>query len=275
MPDEPAHLLDARGFSPPVHRHAPDPAMADLVRRYWVPVWSLPPGETSVQRVLRYPVCLVVVSDSYARFYGPATGLSRQELSGSGWACGVMLQPAAGSLLLGGSVAGLVDQIMALDSVPGLQTVDVASLVGGVRKQLTADPGDPARRTAACALVEGALRTLLPVDDEGLLVNAVLDHVEGDPQVVRVGQVCEKFDLTERTLQRMMLRRVGLSPKWLIQRRRLQDAAALLATGNDRGLARIAAELGYADQAHLSRDFRTVTGLTPRQFAREPRPPAG
>ena len=34
----------APGYTPPIHRFAPDPALADVVRRYWMPVWSLPPG---------------------------------------------------------------------------------------------------------------------------------------------------------------------------------------------------------------------------------------
>jgi AraC-like DNA-binding protein len=62
-----------------------------------------------------------------------------------------------------------------------------------------------------------------------------------------------------------------LSPKWLIQRRRLHEAAGLLAAGEMPDLATVAARLGYADQAHLTRDFRTVTGMTPGEYAREPR----
>lgn len=89
----------------------------------------------------------------------------------------------------------------------------------------------------------------------------------------RVGQVCAKLDLGERALQRLLRRRIGLSPKWLIQRRRLHDAADLLRAGASVDLARVAADLGYADQAHFTRDFRAVTGLTPGEFSAEPAGP--
>ncbi|GAA2146771.1 hypothetical protein GCM10009844_23330 [Nocardioides koreensis] len=53
-PTERVHLRDAAGYSPPIHRFAPTPGLAGLVRRYWMPVWSLPEGARSVQRVLQY-----------------------------------------------------------------------------------------------------------------------------------------------------------------------------------------------------------------------------
>ncbi|MGI8987080.1 MAG: helix-turn-helix domain-containing protein [Nocardioidaceae bacterium] len=75
-----------------------------------------------------------------------------------------------------------------------------------------------------------------------------------------------------RTLQRLTARRIGLSPKWLIKRRRLHEAAGALRSTVRPALARIAADLGYSDQAHFTRDFRRVTGLTPGEYAAEPRP---
>jgi len=261
-PTERAHLLDASGYTPPIHRFAPSPELGDVVRRYWMPVWSLPDGRSSVQRVLQYPVCLIVVSDSYALLVGPSTGLSTQELTGSGWALGTMLQPAAGLALCGGPVEQLTDRAIPLAD---------EALAGRIREAVGDDPHDPDHQQAAVAALEEALAGLLPVDDEGRLVNAIVEYVEGDQQVQRVGQVCEKFAITERTLQRLTARRIGLSPKWLIQRRRLHEAAERLA-GDDRpDLARVAADLGYADQAHFGRDWRTVTGVTPGEFAAEPR----
>lgn len=195
-----------------------------------------------------------------------STGLSLKELRGTGWALGALLQPTAGALLLGRSVAELTDGHIDLALVPG---IDGDGLTKRVRVLVAAAPEDPARRLAAVGCLERELARMLPVDDEGRLVNAVVEYVEGDPAVRRVRQVCAKFDLGERTLQRLVARRLGLHPKWLIQRRRLQEAAARLRT--DPGdLARIAAELGYADQAHLANDFRTVTGLTPGDYLAEP-----
>lgn len=264
---ERAHLRDAQGFSPPVHRFAPTPALADVVRRHWLPVWSLPPGRTSVQRALQYPVCLIVVAPDYATVIGPTTGLSTRELEGEGWAAGVMLQPAAGALLVDGPIVPDTATDLAT-----LTTLDGAALTVEVRAAMAPAPSDPERQERAILAVEAALAGLLPVDDEGLFVNAIVEYVEGDPQVRRVGQICDKFAISERSLQRLAARRIGLSPKWLIQRRRLHEASERLREQGSVDLARVAADLGYADQAHFGRDWRRVTGLTPGEFAAEPPP---
>jgi AraC-like DNA-binding protein len=78
--------------------------------------------------------------------------------------------------------------------------------------------------------------------------------------------VCAEFALSERALQRLVQRRLGLTPKWLIQRRRLQEAAERLRDGSTT-LADVAAVLGYADQPHFTRDFSRVTSMTPGEFA--------
>ncbi len=267
-----AHLLDRDGFTPPIGRVDASPELQTLVRRFWVPVWSLEPGRTTVQRVLQYPVCQLVVAPDYAHLVGPRVGMSTKELSGTGWAFGAMLQPAAGSVLLGAPMTELVDRDLDLADVAGL---DGPVLIAAVRRALADDPSDPKRQHHAAGLVEEGLRALLPVDEEGLLVNAVVELVESEPAITRVGDLCQEMSLTERTLQRLAARRIGLSPKWLIQRRRLHDAAGRLRRPDRPPLSQVAADLGYADEAHFVRDFRKVTGLTPGAFAAEPRAGSG
>ncbi|MDZ7885057.1 MAG: helix-turn-helix transcriptional regulator [Mycobacterium sp.] len=90
--------------------------------------------------------------------------------------------------------------------------------------------------------------------------------MEDHPEVTRVADVCARFAIGERSLQRLIRHRVGLTPKWLVRRRRIQDATWRLRTGATT-IAAVAADLGYVDEAHLSRDFRRVTGMTPGTFA--------
>ena len=192
-------------------------------------------------------------------------GLSTVTLEGDGWAVGTMLTPAAGSVLLGGPVAPTTDRHVDVEQVPGL---DAAELVRRIREAMAYDPTAPGAHVAAIAEVERQLGALLPIDEQGQLVNDLVGWLRDHPEVDRVADLADAFGIGERTLQRLVLQRVGLTPKWLIQRRRLHDAVERLKAGTT-SLAEIAADLGYTDQAHFTQDFRTVTGLTPGRYLQD------
>ena len=260
-PIDRAHLTGVSRPSPPIHRYAPSDHLLDLVERFWIPVWSL--AEPSTQSTLQHPVCLVVVSNTYARFYGVSRGRSSVTLEGDGWAVGTMLRPAAGRLVLGRSVAEVTDTWVELrDLLPG------PALVDDVRAVMHDDPHEPAAHLAAIAHVESWLATHLPVDAAGLAVNRLVAWLRDHPEVTRVDEVAREAGLSERSLQRLVEQRIGLSPKWLLQRRRLHDAVEALKSGRGT-LADLAADLGYADQAHFTHDFRTVTGMTPGDYLKD------
>jgi AraC-like DNA-binding protein len=260
---ERAHLVDPTDRTWSIARASVSPELGDLARRFWIPVWDVPEGRDSVQQVLQYPVCLIVVSDSYTRFYGVVSGLSHTRLTGRGWAVGLMLQPGAGHLLTREPVRRMTDRFVDLTTIP---TIDGAALTREIRSLMRPEPTSPDAQAQARGVLEDALRALLPVDDEGILVNAIVEDVETSPELLRVDDLCTRFDISERTLQRLLHKRIGLGPKWLIRRRRLQEAADRL-RDSDAELAGIAVDLGYADQAHFTRDFRKATGLTPGEFA--------
>lgn len=259
---ERAHLKTPGDRSHTIYRYSAPADLTDLVRRYWLPVWSVPPGEVAVQRVLQYPVALTVVTPTYGRFTGVTRGISTVELEGDGWAVGVMFQPAAGSLLTGGSMGDWTERADDLRAAIGPSGDHV---VDRVRELMAPDPHEEAAHLAAIEVLADVARAVGPVDEEGVLVNGVVERVEGDPGITDVASLCDAVGLSERALQRLTRRRLGLTPRWLIQRRRLHEACERLRSG-ETTIAEVAADLGYADQPHLTRDVRSVTGLTPGQL---------
>ena len=260
---ERAHLKDPRDASHVMHRYEAPAEFTGLLQRFWIPVWSVPPGREAPQKVLQYPVSLIVIAPDYARFYGVVSGLSTTTLTGDGWAVGLMCAPSAGFLLAGAPMAAYTDRYVDVAEVLG----DAGrELTGRVRAAMAPDPLSPAAHEVAMAAYADTLRPHLPVDAEGELVNEVVAFVESSSEVTRVAQLCAEFGLSERALQRLVHRRLGLTPKWLIQRRRLQEAAERLRTSSTT-LGDVAAVLGYADQPHFIRDFSKVTGMTPGEFA--------
>jgi hypothetical protein len=75
--------------------------------------------------------------------------------------------------------------------------------------------------------------------------------------------------ISERTVRRHFLRATGLNPKSIEQIERANQALNLLAEGNS--IIDTVYEVGYADQAHLTRAMRRFVGNTPAQILRQNR----
>ncbi|WP_051964425.1 AraC family transcriptional regulator [Deinococcus misasensis] len=85
----------------------------------------------------------------------------------------------------------------------------------------------------------------------------------------RVHELAEQQGVSVRHLERQFQEVVGLTPKWLSRIIRFEEAHNRLWTDPHISLTELAFELGYADQAHFSREFRSLTHTTPSQFARD------
>jgi AraC-like DNA-binding protein len=91
----------------------------------------------------------------------------------------------------------------------------------------------------------------------------------------RVAEVAARHHVSERTLQRLFAAYVGIGPKWVLQRYRLHEAVEQLQARREIDWARLALELGYYDQAHFTRDFRSLVGRTPAQYDANRAAPVG
>lgn len=138
--------------------------------------------------------------------------------------------------------------------------------MGAVAEAMAHDDGAPARTRAASAFSRWAAGRCAVPDAAGRLANAMEEMIAADRQITRVEHVAAALNTSVRGIQRLARSHVGLPPLAIIRRYRLQEAALRLRADSAVGIADVAADLGDADQAHLSRDFRTVLGLTPRDY---------
>lgn len=226
--------------------------LSDLVRFVWIPRWAVPDGEVRPQRVLTYPAVNAVIEPGVTALYGPDSRVQVRELRGTSWAVGVLLRPAACPLLTPTDPVALVGSSEMLPSAP-------AELVRRVMARPSYDRDELVRVLRAWLLPVAA-----GVDDRGRLVNEACRLAEEDLGLTRAADLAARLGVSPRSLERLVRSHVGMTPKWLIECRRLQHAATTLFTSPATDLSVLAAELEYTDYPHFSRWYKRVIGESPR-----------
>ena len=135
-------------------------------------------------------------------------------------------------------------------------------LVRAVSALLRLDAWDEARQ-----LVEDWLLGLLSERGQELKAGAgaALELYESLGQA-RIGTLAEGLNLSSRQLERQFVAEVGVNAKTLARLIRFEEVRNRLWLDPKVSLAQLAYELGFADQAHLTREFRALSYMTPRTF---------
>ena len=81
-----------------------------------------------------------------------------------------------------------------------------------------------------------------------------------------IGEIAEALGWSHRRLIARFREQIGLTPKLLARVIRFDRAVTAIRASRVRGLAEIAFECGYSDQAHLNREFRELAGTSPTTF---------
>lgn len=257
-------MQEARGLLRPqtfdavqLSRAAATAELSGLVDLFWSVSWELPAGEERTQETLPYPAVHLVVEDGTARIYGVPTKRFTRRLAGQGWVLGIKFQPGGFRPLLGSSVSGLRGQVVeAHETLP-----HVASLVDAV---LAA--GDFAARSEAAT--RWLLEQLPPTDPNVAEATRAVSLIAQEPAMIRVDDLAERLGRSVRGVQRLFTEYVGISPKWVVRRFRMHEAAQRAAEGPV-DWAALATDLGYYDQSHFVRDFTATVGVPPARYAQE------
>lgn len=250
-------VLGGVGVDFRVDRFPASPAVSGLVERHWTVGWDLPAGRESAATLRPHP-CVNLV------FVGPAlavAGVGRERftypLRGAGRVFGVKFRPGGFQPFLDGPVS----------AITGL-TVPAERVFGRAATALARELGAAGPTEVLVERTEAFLLARWPEPDPNVaLVGRIVAALLHDRELTRVDEVPDRFGLSVRTVQRLFQRYVGVSPKWVLRRYRLHEAAARLAEPDAAPWAEVAVELGYFDQSHFIRDFAAAVGLTPAAYA--------
>ena len=240
-------------------RYHPSPELEPFVEHYWSVEWDYRGVTPARVEILPHPsVHLIFKRGAGATIMGVARGKVTRILKDEGGIFAVKFTPGGFYPLLRAPVSTLTGSVVNIGDVLGSDGVALARAVLAART-------DPARFT----IVDGFLRERLAHEDSDDVVRVaeLVYSVVNDRTIVKVRDLVARCGEKRRTLERMFAKYVGVSPKWVIQRYRLHEAAEQLA-GGEVNQSALALGLGYSDQAHFVRDFKAVVGTSPAAYAR-------
>lgn len=234
------------------HELPPDD-LAPFVECFWSVSWDLEGQAPFAQEILPYPCVNVSFERGSFEVHGPCTRRFVAHLTGRGRVYAVKFTPAGFSAFAGVPMRSLVDRVVSIDEATGCPSP-------------VPDHDDP---VTVRATMEAFLRSFpTPCDETTALVDRLVKIAQSDRSIARAEDLAIVAGLSVRSLQRLFERHVGVGPKWIIRRSRVQEAAERVARGEKVDWAATAQELGFHDQAHLIRDFRAQVGFTPGAYAR-------
>jgi len=241
----------------PVSRYrelAPPPALAGSVFCTWVQV--IGDGATHhAQRVLPDGcVDLIWTESGPPHAVGPATCATEARLPPGAAVLGVRFRPGCAPLALGAPASELVDREVTLHDLWG-------RAAGSLSDRVLEQPTTAARFAAIEEQLRPRLASARPPDPlASAAVTWLARHRSG-----RVEHLARELGISARQLNRRFAAAVGYGPKVFQRVTRLQRLLVLgeRPAGAREGLTQLALAAGYADQAHMTREVRSLTGRTP------------
>lgn len=240
-----------------VERFPPRPELEEYVDYHWLVHWDVPAPYR--QQVVPQPRVHVAAEQGRLLVHGLSREPFERLLTGRGLVLGTAFHPAGFRPLLKRSVGSIAGSVL-----PGLEVLGVDDREAAER--ILADGrGEELVRT----LEDYLLETSPQPDETARWVRGLVVEAESRHDVRRAEHLAELAGTNLRALQRLFTEYVGIGPKWVIQRFRILEAAAVAIGDEPVDWSALAQDLGFSDQAHLTRAFRQVLGSPPEAYRRD------
>jgi AraC-like DNA-binding protein len=241
-----------------VFRHSPSADLIHFIEHYWVVRWDLRGQEPHLQETLPHPSVHLVFEKDNSRIVGVVKGRFSVLLREQGAVFGVKFRPGGYYPFLKNPVSTLTNRMVTFQEAFGMSSQ-------ALEQQLFAQE----TMVQMIPVAESFIRERLPEPDTNVdFINTIVQSIISERSIVKVDDILRCFPIHKRQFQMLFRQYVGISPKWIIQRCRLHEAVEKMTSGDVPDWSRLALELGYYDQAHFIKDFKSIVGKSPGDYAK-------
>jgi len=259
----------------PIHFATPSNILAPYIKRYWAIENTLDKGEICVQRIIPTGLTELLLyftpppkvltgnkylSDSVA-LYGHQNDFYDMEMTGNLSVFSIVFEPQ-----------GLMQFFkFPLHEICNLN-VPLQYLIGQAGRDLEEKMSEAATFHQRVSIVEGYLLNLLKTNFAGFefrRINHIVELIKKTCGNVNINQMASEACLSRKQFERIFAEHVGISPKQYLKIIRFQYALFQKQKNLNMNLLDLSYNCGYYDQSHFINDFKSLCGLTPKQYFSE------
>jgi AraC-like DNA-binding protein len=237
-------------------RTPPSEALKPLIEFFYEISWNMPAGEKQLLESLPAPSVHLIFMNGEAEISGPIKRRFSYLMENQGYLFGAKFWPGSFRMICDEHPSKLTDKRVPAELILGDSILPIADAffcsIQAVKR---------------LSIVQNYLRYLYKPNEEQIpVIKKVFADIERHKSIFTVAELAALQKITVRSLQRLFKEYVGVTPKWAIQLFRLREAAQQMESQNHIDFSQLAFELGYSDQAHFSKDFKRITGKTPKSY---------
>jgi len=259
----------------PVHFATPSKILSPYIKRYWAIENVLDEGEVCVQRIIPTGLTELLLyftprpkilnsnkslSDNVA-LYGHQNGFYDIELIDELSVFSIVFEPQ-----------GLMQFFkFSLQDICNLN-VPLKHISGQAGRDLEEKMSEAISFPQRVSIVETYLLDLLKnnfTDFEFRRINHVVELIKKTHGNININQMASEICLSRKQFERIFAEHIGISPKQYLKIIRFQSAIFQKQQNNNLNMTELSYECGYFDQSHFINDFKSLCGMTPKQYFAE------
>jgi AraC-like DNA-binding protein len=255
-----------------VHFAAPSKTLAPYIKRYWAIENVLDEGEVCVQRIIPTGLSELMLyftprpkiltenkdlSDNVA-LYGHQNGFYDMELTGKLSVFSIVFQPQGLMQFFNFPLSELCNRNVSLKDInrqAGRDLEEKMSMAATFQQRVS--------------IVETYLFEWLKNNFDDFhfrRINHIAELIKQTYGNINVAQMASEACLSRKQFERIFAEHIGISPKQYLKIIRFQSAIFLKQKNNNLNMTELSYESGYFDQSHFINDFKSLSGLTPKQY---------